>query len=579
MNRKEADAFFDKLEGGLKENFTIPRKKKPPQTTATSTSEPSLDKRSRAIAETENDDSDMEHRAQNFTSPRTKKQQPSATSTSEVSHDKRSGAETEEDDMAHAAQNFTRNGMEKSPSPKKTSSYGRTPAGMDSDRLKRLIGNSDLGKDWKELKEDRKRRKLESKDKTWDERRSHSGGSQRSDEMSGLSHWISCYDGELPKSVLDKCRPARCDLCSVDLTSPIHAKSHYLGNPHKKETKRHLDKLRGEGQVVPSLKEEPKPLNPQLAGLMTNENDQNWCKLCELQLSSPMVAMAHYNGKNHAKKAKAVASGTYVPVAKGRGQEGPQSFGIGMSFYKSDSQGNFYKDEPKTESTEALPAQLEDGEEAGGLTPPNNDEPHEEGELTDDVEEASKKDKWPDQQGPRRYFCLPCKCYFNRSWEYSEHIASGQHKTNTISQIGEREFYCSVCMAQCATKAAFEAHLQNPSHRRKVEEAAGPSLDSMMSQIRNDPKSVYFCNTCKVQCAGPQPYEAHLAGKKHKSKAAAAAAGMSAASLPTSGGAASGGPSQFFCSLCNVSTTDQNGLKTHMEGKKHLKKEKANRGC
>ena len=47
---------------------------------------------------------------------------------------------------------------------------------MDSDRLKRLIGNSDLGKDWKELKEDRKRRKLESKDKTWDERRSHSGG-------------------------------------------------------------------------------------------------------------------------------------------------------------------------------------------------------------------------------------------------------------------------------------------------------------------------------------------------------------------------------------------------------------------
>ena len=48
--------------------------------------------------------------------------------------------------------------------------------GMDSDRLKRLIGNSDLGKDWKELKEDRKRRKLESKDKTWDERRSHSGG-------------------------------------------------------------------------------------------------------------------------------------------------------------------------------------------------------------------------------------------------------------------------------------------------------------------------------------------------------------------------------------------------------------------
>ena len=50
------------------------------------------------------------------------------------------------------------------------------PPGMDSDRLKRLIGNSDLGKDWKELKEERKRRKLESKDKTWNERRSNTGG-------------------------------------------------------------------------------------------------------------------------------------------------------------------------------------------------------------------------------------------------------------------------------------------------------------------------------------------------------------------------------------------------------------------
>ena len=118
----------------------------------------------------------------------------------------------------------------------------------------------------------------------------------------------------------DKTFATRCDLCNVDHSAPIHAKSHYLGKRHMKEIKKHLDKLREEGQVVP----------------------------------------------NHG-------------VKMGRGQDGPQSFGIGMSFYKSDSQGNFYKDEPKSESTEAPPAQLEDGEEVGGLTPPNNDEPHEEG--------------------------------------------------------------------------------------------------------------------------------------------------------------------------------------------------------
>ena len=98
------------------------------------------------------------------------------------------------------------------------------------------------------------------------------------------------------------------------------------------------------------------------------------CKLCQIQLTSPLTALAHYNGKKHAEKAKAVASGTYVPVAKGRGQEGPQSFGIGMSFYKSDSERNYYED--KSKSSEARPAPHED---AGGLTPPNNDEPPENG--------------------------------------------------------------------------------------------------------------------------------------------------------------------------------------------------------
>ena len=48
--------------------------------------------------------------------------------------------------------------------------------GNYSNRLKRLVGNSDLGKYGKEMDEERKKRKLESKDKTWNERRSNTGG-------------------------------------------------------------------------------------------------------------------------------------------------------------------------------------------------------------------------------------------------------------------------------------------------------------------------------------------------------------------------------------------------------------------
>ena len=50
----------------------------------------------------------------------------------------------------------------------------------------------------------------------------------------------------------DKTFATRCDLCNADLLTPHNAKSHYLGMRHKKEIKKHLDKLREEGQMVPN---------------------------------------------------------------------------------------------------------------------------------------------------------------------------------------------------------------------------------------------------------------------------------------------------------------------------------------
>ena len=53
----------------------------------------------------------------------------------------------------------------------------------------------------------------------------------------------------------DKTFATRCDLCNVDHSKHvdhIHAKSHYLGKRHMKEIKKHLDKLREEGQMVPN---------------------------------------------------------------------------------------------------------------------------------------------------------------------------------------------------------------------------------------------------------------------------------------------------------------------------------------
>lgn len=244
-------------------------------------------------------------------------------------------------------------------------------------------------------------------------------------------------------------------------------------------------------------------------------------------------------------------------------------FGIGVAFHK--------KTTPPEDGVSVEPS---------GRTTPVADEPLEEGEVVDEGWTPAPGSVLASCSGAfaassssyssesRRYFCLPCKLYFGDTVEYSAHIVSADHKTNAFSQMGnteERQFYCSVCMAQCASQSAYDAHLKNASHQKKVKAASGTSLDSFMSQIRADPTSVYWCKVCTLQCTGPKDYEAHCAGKKHRSKAALG----SGQHIPPAGGAAQPPqqpPSQFRCDICQITTTDQAGLDMHLAGKKHKKK-------
>ena len=62
-------------------------------------------------------------------------------------------------------------------------------------------------------------------------------------EASGINTWKACYDAELPPNLLEMCRPDKCDLCNIPFTTPIVAKTHYVGRSHMSKTAKFLGKI------------------------------------------------------------------------------------------------------------------------------------------------------------------------------------------------------------------------------------------------------------------------------------------------------------------------------------------------
>ncbi|XP_005146970.2 zinc finger matrin-type protein 3 isoform X2 [Melopsittacus undulatus] len=108
------------------------------------------------------------------------------------------------------------------------------------------------------------------------------------------------------------CKPLCCKLCNVTLNSAQQAQAHYQGKNHSKKLRNYYAANSCPASARMSNLVEPAP--PQIVSLPTQmgsskpggrvilatEND--YCKLCDASFSSPAVAQAHYQGKNHAKR-------------------------------------------------------------------------------------------------------------------------------------------------------------------------------------------------------------------------------------------------------------------------------------
>lgn len=118
--------------------------------------------------------------------------------------------------------------------------------------------------------------------------------------------------GEQDSALEELCKPLYCKLCNVTLNSAQQAQAHYQGKNHGKKLRNYYaanscpPPARMSGVVEP-VAPPAVPVPPQMGSfkpggrvILATEND--YCKLCDASFSSPAVAQAHYQGKNHAKR-------------------------------------------------------------------------------------------------------------------------------------------------------------------------------------------------------------------------------------------------------------------------------------
>ncbi|XP_044763292.1 uncharacterized protein LOC123320155 isoform X2 [Coccinella septempunctata] len=126
-------------------------------------------------------------------------------------------------------------------------------------------------------------------------------------------------DNTLPKELREMFQPLFCKLCSLQMTSNVMAKMHYVSKNHEKKIRKYL---------VEHAEKTGEPLHPRAtvtaAEKKEKEEDKNprnfYCELCDLQLTGKQHADSHYMGKSHNAvrmgKKRPAGRGTFDPTGK-----------------------------------------------------------------------------------------------------------------------------------------------------------------------------------------------------------------------------------------------------------------------
>ncbi|XP_043926380.1 zinc finger matrin-type protein 3 [Protopterus annectens] len=122
---------------------------------------------------------------------------------------------------------------------------------------------------------------------------------------------------ELISTTEDSGKSLCCKLCNVTLNSSHQAQAHYQGKNHKKKIRNYNatncyststptnppdESSASVQQPLTAIAPTPPSNDSRVCCRVILATENDYCKLCDASFSSPAVAQAHYQGKNHAKR-------------------------------------------------------------------------------------------------------------------------------------------------------------------------------------------------------------------------------------------------------------------------------------
>ncbi|XP_048718956.1 zinc finger matrin-type protein 3 isoform X2 [Caretta caretta] len=210
------------------------------------------------------------------------------------------------------------------------------------------------------------------------------------------------------------CKPLCCKLCNVTLNSAQQAQAHYQGKNHSKKLRNYYAAnscpapARMSNSVepaVPQIVSHPAQMGaskPVGRVIMATEND--YCKLCDASFSSPAVAQAHYQGKNHAKRLR---------LAEAQSNSFPDTSELGKR--RARKEGNDYKMMQNRRNVYAVP---------------NSTGPY----FNPRSRQRIPRDLAMCVTPSGQYYCSMCNAGASEEMEFRQHLESKQHKSKVSEQ-------------------------------------------------------------------------------------------------------------------------------------------------
>lgn len=221
--------------------------------------------------------------------------------------------------------------------------------------------------------------------------------------------------GDQDSALEELCKPLYCKLCNVTLNSAQQAQAHYQGKNHGKKLRNYYaanscpppTRMNNVAEpvatpAVPAVPSQMGSFKPGGRVILATEND--YCKLCDASFSSPAVAQAHYQGKNHAKRLR---------LAEAQSNSFSESSEVGQR--RSRKEGHEYKMMPPRRNM---------------YTVQNSSGPY----FNPRSRQRIPRDLAMCVTPSGQFYCSMCNVGAGEEVEFRQHLESKQHKSKVSEQ-------------------------------------------------------------------------------------------------------------------------------------------------